>query len=79
MLRSLNEDRGKVWGLLNPPLTEGFVHAQMIKGFMYIEHIDEDHCWFHGMMNVDPKFAMLPDWLLNFTIKRVIFIIIGRI
>jgi hypothetical protein len=51
----------------------------MLKGFMYIEHIDNDSCWYHGYMNIDPKFAMMPDMIINTFVKRVIYIIIGKL
>eukprot|EP00347_Sterkiella_histriomuscorum_P001077 403373418 len=80
MLRSMNDDRIKNWNIKNiPEASDGFVKAQMIKGFLFSEHIDENTCWFHGMMNVDPKFAIIPDWLINFTVKRLIYVIMGKL
>ena len=49
------------------------------RGFKYIEEIDEDNCWYHGFINVNPNFKYLPNWVLNFSIKRVIYVIIGRL
>jgi hypothetical protein len=51
----------------------------MIKGYMYIEHIDEDNCWYHGLINVDPMLGMIPNFLVNFMVKRIVYIMIGRI
>jgi hypothetical protein len=75
----MNEEREKHWKTEIPTADESFVRARMIKGFMYVEHIDDNNCWFHGYINVDPQFAYLPDWLINFSIKRVIYIIIGKL
>lgn len=55
------------------------VRGDLVKGFMYVEHIDQDSCWFHGYINFNPKFAYLPDWLLNFSVKRIMYVMIGRI
>ena len=51
----------------------------MIKGFNFIEHIDENSCWVTGYYNVDPHFAYVPNWLYNFTLKRMIYVTIGKI
>ena len=50
----------------------------MIKGFMFAQYIDDENCWFHGLINVNPNFAVIPDFLINFTVKRVIYIIMGK-
>jgi hypothetical protein len=51
----------------------------MIKGFMYMERIDSESCWFHGFVNINPNFAYVPDWLVNFMVKRVVYVMIGKI
>ena len=80
MIRSVNEKRKKDWDIKEmPSSTAGFVEAQMIKGFMYVEHIDEDHCWFHGMININPNFSLIPDGLVNMIVKRVVYILIGKL
>ena len=48
------------------------IRAEMVKGFMYLEYIDEENIWFHGFINVNPKLALIPDWFLNSIVKRVI-------
>jgi hypothetical protein len=47
-----------------------------IKGFVYVEHIDE---WFHGCMNVNPNFAYMPHWFLNFILKKVVNVIVVKL
>lgn len=80
MLRSINEEHHKNWNLKELPEPErDFVTARMIKGFMYVEHIDSQNCWFNGLINVDPKFSYIPDSLINFIIKRVIYVLIGKL
>ena len=56
MIRSVNDERGKLWGVneLIPPEDPKVVRAEIIKAFMYVEHIDESSCWFHGYMNMNP-------------------------
>jgi len=79
MLRSFNDQRKEVWGF-DPKLVleHNLVEATMHKGFMYVEHIDDNTCWYHGMINVDPNIALLPDWILNFTVKRLIYVVMGK-
>ena len=50
-----------------------------IKGFMYVEHIDESSCWFHSSMNINPNFAHMPDWFLNFILKKVVDVIVVKL
>ena len=47
-----------------------------IKGFVYVEHIDESSC---GCMNVNPNFAYMPHWFLNFILKRVVNVIVVKL
>ena len=79
MLRSINNERSKHWGVEEPPENTEFIRARMIKGFMYVEHIDDNNCWFHGYINIDPKFDYIPDFVINFTIKRVLYVLIGKL
>ena len=72
IVRSLNQERSKYWGLEVPPEDPKLVRAEMVKGFMYVEEIDADNCWFHGYMNINPKLALMPDMFLNAVIKRVV-------
>ena len=46
---------------------------------MYVEHIDDSSCWFHGMMNANPNFAYMPDWFLNFILKKVVNVIVIKL
>lgn len=73
IIRSVNEERQKHWQVDNmPPETPKTVRAEMVKGFMYVEEIDAENCWFHGFINVNPKLAVVPDWFINFIVKRVV-------
>lgn len=51
----------------------------MIRAYNYIEYIDDESCWFHGMVNVNPNFSYVPDWLLNVLVKRAVYVMIGKI
>ena len=77
--RSINIERSKNWGTEIPPENPRFVRAEMIKGFMYMEEIDQNSCWFHGFMNMNPKLALMPDWFFNFIIKRVVNVLIKKL
>lgn len=62
-----------------PPDNNIVVKGMMNSGFMYLEHIDDESCWMTGFINVDLNFAYIPDWFLNFIMKRVIYVMIGKI
>ena len=62
-----------------PKLDTRLVRAECIKGFMYMEHIDDGSCWFHGYMNVNPNLSFMPDSFFNFLIKRIIYKIIDKL
>ena len=49
----------------------------MVKTFQYFEPIDSESCWYTSLINVDVKLTYVPDFLVNFTVKRVLYVIIG--
>ncbi len=70
MIRSVNEERQKQWELTSlPTVPEKVVRADVLKGFMYVEHIDQKSCWFHGFMNMNPKIQFMPDSFISFVLK----------
>ena len=72
--RSPDENKMKNWGFdLKPEDPERVVRADMCKGFTLLEYIDEDSCWLTGFININPKFAYIPDWFLNYLVKRSIY------
>ena len=78
--RSANEERSKYWNAEIPPENPNeLVRATINKAYYFIEHIDEENCRFHGMVNVNPNFAYIPDWFFNFVIKRALYIVIGKV
>jgi len=46
---------------------------------MYIEFIDKDSCWFHGNMNINPNFAYMPDWFMNFVLKKIVSVMVIKL
>ena len=55
--RSPDEATMKQWGFdLTPEDPEKAVRADMTKGFMFIEQIDDGSCWLTGYMNINPRF-----------------------
>ena len=81
-IRSINfDERAETWDAKLSVLNDypNLVVAQMIKGFMYVEHIDEENCWYHGLINVDPKFGFIPYMMINFLVKRIVYIMIGKL
>lgn len=47
IIRSVNPERNKHWQMEVPPETDKITRAEMVRGFIYIEQIDEKHSWFH--------------------------------
>mmetsp|Transcript_23 Transcript_23/g.31 ORF Transcript_23/g.31 Transcript_23/m.31 type:complete len:112 (+) Transcript_23:280-615(+) len=80
ILRSVNEDRAKLWDMQLPPQNQAeVVRGDMVRMFQYIEVIDKNNCWMTTYMCMDPKFSYVPDFLLNMSIKRVLYVMLGRL
>jgi hypothetical protein len=79
MSRSLTEERTKYWGVEVPEPANGVVRGDIIKNCLYIEQIDRDSCWYTAYVHVDCKLSYIPDFLVNFVIKRIIYIMVGML
>lgn len=81
MIRSMDDQRKQSWNITDDiiPKPNVTVVRMNIRGFMYIEYIDENTCWYHGNMNVNPNFAYMPDWFLNFVLKKVVDVIVIKL
>jgi hypothetical protein len=62
-----------------PPTDPKVVRAEIIKAFMYVEHIDATSCWFHAYMNMNPKIQFMPDSFLSFVIKKIVNVIVKKL
>ena len=62
-----------------PTLNEKVVRAEVIKGFMYVEHIDDHSCWFHGFMNMNPKIQFMPDSFISFVLKKIVGVMVKKL
>ncbi len=62
-----------------PPEDPKVVRAEIIKAFMYVEHIDESSCWFHGYMNLNPKIQFMPDSFIGFVIKKIVNVMVKKL
>jgi len=79
MLRSVKEGRAGLWGVELPEEDESQrVRAEMVRMFQFLEVGDLNSCWLSTFICVDPKFAYLPDFILNNSIKRVLYVMLGR-
>ena len=79
-MRSVDDMRNDLWECNVPPENaDWIVRAQVIRGYNYVEHIDDESCWFHGMININPNFSFVPDWFLNFIVKRAVYVMIGKV
>ena len=57
MLRSTNLERMNLWGFDIPKENPyRAVRADMVKGIMFLEYIDDNSCMLSGMVNINPKF-----------------------
>lgn len=80
ILRSANAERQKLWEVEIPVEDKNTViRAEMIKGFQFLEYNDDNSCWWTGLINVNPNFDYVPDWFVNFMIKRVIYSMMDKI
>ena len=81
MIRSATEERSKYWGLADvlPPIDPKVVRAEIIKAFMYVEHIDAKSCWFHGYMNMNPKIQFMPDSFVGYVIKKIVNVMVKKL
>ena len=77
IIRSVNEERARLWDIEMPPEIDGVVRGEIIKAFQYYEPIDAESCWYTSLINVDCKIEYVPNFLMNFTVKRVLYVIIG--
>eukprot|EP00831_Metopus_contortus_P027291 TRINITY_DN22980_c0_g1_i2.p2 TRINITY_DN22980_c0_g1~~TRINITY_DN22980_c0_g1_i2.p2 ORF type:complete len:134 (+),score=16.37 TRINITY_DN22980_c0_g1_i2:166-567(+) len=48
-------------------------------GLLYLKYINEFQTLFKGIFNVDPHMSVVPQWLINFAMKKVIFMLLGII
>mmetsp|Transcript_34670 Transcript_34670/g.25827 ORF Transcript_34670/g.25827 Transcript_34670/m.25827 type:complete len:243 (-) Transcript_34670:64-792(-) len=79
MLRSVKEDRAGLWGVELPAEDESQrVRADLVRMYQFLEVGDLNSCWLSTYMCVDPKIAFLPDFILNNSIKRVLYVMLGR-
>eukprot|EP00826_Nyctotherus_ovalis_P042886 TRINITY_DN4479_c0_g4_i5.p3 TRINITY_DN4479_c0_g4~~TRINITY_DN4479_c0_g4_i5.p3 ORF type:complete len:101 (+),score=39.16 TRINITY_DN4479_c0_g4_i5:181-483(+) len=46
---------------------------------MFFRYIDENTCLFRAVFNADPHMAYIPQWLINFGMKTVVYMILGRV
>jgi hypothetical protein len=82
LIRSANDDRKKHWEIsesILPPLQDNIVRGEMIKGFIYVEHIDSESCWFHGYINMNPRIQFMPDSFMNFVLKKIVGVMVKKI
>ena len=80
ILRSANEERQNLWGIEVPAEDKSkVIRGEVVRGFQFLEYCDDNSCWFTGLMNVNPNFDYIPDWFVNFMIKRVIYGMMDKI
>jgi len=77
VIRSVNEERARLWDIELPSETPNVVRGEMVKAFQFFEAIDSETCWYTSLINVDCKIQYVPDFLMNFTVKRILYVIIG--
>jgi len=55
------------------------VRLSVTCGCLYFRYIDENTTLFRGIFNTDPHMSLIPNWLLNFAVKKVIYALLGII
>ena len=56
MLRSTNDERMNLLGIEIPLENPNkAVRADMVKGIMFLEYIDENSCCLSGLVNINPR------------------------
>ena len=49
------------------------VRADMVKGIMFLEYIDENSCCLSGLVNINPRIQYIPRLLINYVVKRIVY------
>ena len=81
VIRSLDTDNKTIY--LDCPLPkkrkEKHVRLTLNHGGMYFKYIDENTSLFRGIFNVNPHMSLIPQWLINYATRKVIFMLLNII
>ena len=56
-----------------PPPSEDLKRATIKKAYDYFYYIDENRTGYKQVMNMNPNFKFLPDWVLNHSIHKSLY------
>ena len=73
MLSPIDEQLNKDWGYTDDKMREG-VERAFVRGFQYFEFIEPGKCKLTVYCHMDPKAAGIPDAIINFASKRVLYL-----
>ena len=71
MIRSLKQER--YFGLELSQQEAGFVRMDIVKGYHYLEYIDENTTKYISIFNCDPQLDYIPQWLINYIMTKVCY------
>jgi len=81
VIRSLNTENKKEYldCKLPEPRKSSHVRVTLEYGCMFFRYIDENTCLFRAIFNADPHMTYIPQWLINFGLKTVVYMILGNV
>lgn len=81
VIRSLDTENKKEYldCTLPGPRKSSHVGVTLKYGCMFFRYIDESTCLFRAVFNADPHMTYIPQWLINFGMKTVVYMILGRV
>ena len=80
VIRTL-ENKGKTYldCVMPEPRNPKNVRLTVNCGCLYFRYINETTSLVRGIFNTDPHMSLVPQWLINFAIKKVIYALLGII
>ncbi len=82
VVRTINDDpatKEHLGCVFPPPKNSWDVHLKVNCGCMYFRYIDENTTLFRGLFNIDPNMSLVPQWLINYVMKKVAYTVLGLI
>jgi hypothetical protein len=81
VIRSLDTEKKKehLDCTLPEPRKNSNVRVTLEYGCMFFRYIDENTCLFRAIFNADPHMTYIPQWLINFGLKTVVYMILEKV
>ena len=72
VLKSIDEGQ-KFFNVPSPKTSSGYVRIDIIRGYHYLQRIDDNTTKYITIFNTDPKISMIPSWFLNFILTKICY------